>query len=54
MYMYNSTPPSFGVQSGWDSAAGKDFNRDLGAELDSLNKYYYCDFVGKILPIALF
>ncbi len=28
------------VQAGWDSAAGKDFNKDLGAGLDSLNKSY--------------
>ncbi len=24
------------IQSGWDSAVGKDFNKDLGAGLDSL------------------
>ncbi len=27
-----------GVQMGRDSAAGKDFNTDLGAGVDSLNK----------------
>ncbi len=29
---------NFGIQAGRDSAVGKDFSKDLGAGLDSLNK----------------
>ncbi len=32
---------AYGVQVGQDSAAGKDFNKDLGAGLDSLHIILY-------------
>ncbi len=35
---YSSRPEdALGIQAGRDSTAGKDFNKDLGAGLDSLN-----------------
>ncbi len=36
VYQLDAFEDAFGVEAGRDSATGKDFNKDLGAGLDSL------------------